>query len=169
MENSTNGKCCPVCGGCSKGCCIKKILLPALLGFIFIFGYDYALHMIVLKPQYDATPNLWRTADDMKTVMPIMLLFQFLTAFALACLHAKGFSCSCKKGMCFAIKTAILLGVFTAYPYLFLPVTSSLGLYWFVGGFVKGFGLSFIFCIIAKMCRKGDGSCGTDGMKQGCG
>ncbi len=165
MENA--GKKCPMCQ-CTKCECIK-MLIPVVIGFVYIFILEFILHGVLLKSQYEATAHLWRSPEDMQAMFPFMLLTQFLTAFITAFIftrHYKGKGIG--EGLRYGKFIGLLIGVLNIAPYAWTPVPAMLAMAWFAGGFLKGIGLGALFGLIAEKCCKGDSSCGT-GSGKSCG
>lgn len=151
---------CPLCK-CDK-CKCPKMLLAVLIGFAYIFAYEFVLHGILLKPEYEATASLWRTPEEMKALFPMMLGFQFLMSAALFCIFMCGFEKSLKGGLTFGVKLGILCGLGMSYSYIWTPIPALLAVQWFLGNFVKVLGLGLIFGFLASKCCKGE-SCSTGG------
>ena len=75
---------CPI-----SGVSIPHFLLSALLGFIFIFVFDFVVHGKILMAIYQTTPQLWRTPEDMQAHGYWMLLVQGLTALITAFIYTR--------------------------------------------------------------------------------
>ena len=59
---------------------IPRLIGAMIVGFILVSGTDYLIHEVWLKPEYQATKELWRTEADMMARMPWMFGAEFLFA-----------------------------------------------------------------------------------------
>ena len=52
--------------------------------------------------------------------------------------------------MCFGIKIGLLLGIWNAGAYVYLPIPQQLAIAWFFTGLVEGIGAGIILGIVCK-------------------
>ena len=69
MENNAQ---CPIKG------CLGKLLVGSFITFILLFGMGFLVHHVWLMPIYQQTAALWRPMDQMKDMLPLMLLYYAL-------------------------------------------------------------------------------------------
>ena len=62
---------CPI-----TGVNIPRFLIMSIVGFLFLFGYDYLVHHVLLMDVYEQTTNLWCSPDTMQDFFPLMLARQ---------------------------------------------------------------------------------------------
>ncbi len=140
---------CPI-----TGINICKFFTSTLVGFAFIFGFDFAFHNVLLGDIYAETPELWRPVAEMK--MGWMLGTQILLAMVTAFIYAQNVE---GKGIGEGLRFGAMIGVFMAImmagSYAWMPISLELALFWAVGGLVLGLGLGVIYSFTYKCC----GSC----------
>jgi len=170
MENNAN---CPIKG------CLGKLLCTAIPVFIVLFVMGYLIHHVWLMPIYQQTANLWRPMDQMKDMMPLMLLYYAVLALAIsalfckvkkgimACIAAEGAEAECKiggkycpikYGVCFGVVIGVLMGTLCAGSYIWTPIPGELAVKWFIGDVVQGIVIGVVLMLIChckmKNCAK---------------
>ncbi|PCJ97024.1 MAG: hypothetical protein COA45_10410 [Zetaproteobacteria bacterium] len=137
---------CPV-----TGVNIIRFWSMSLIGFIFVFGYDFVFHGVLLQEQYQATQHLWRGLDEMQLYFPVAMAAQLALSVTLAYVFTRNFEGSgIGEGVRFGMALGLVLGVasFGIYPYM--PIPLSLAVLWFCGTFFEVLGLGVIFSLIYK-------------------
>lgn len=118
---------------------IKRYVGAALALFAFIFFYEWFVHGFILMSKYKETPQVWRSFDEMAANMPISMLFQLVFAAWVAFMFTQFYPVGgVSNGLLFGLYVGILVGILTATWYLWLPVSSILGLSWFFSGIIEG-------------------------------
>lgn len=153
--NNTNkkGMYCPL-----TGAYIPRLLLCAIVGFVFIFAFDFVLHAQILAGTYKQAPQLWRTDADMQTYLGYGMLMQFLTAFLLAAIYSKGHEGKgIGEGLRYGLLIGLLLGICGAAALAYMPIPVELAQAWFAGGLAEGLGLGVIYSLLytSPCCAKG--------------
>lgn len=129
----------------------KCFAICIIVGFAFVFGYEYVVHHILLGPTYETTPQLWRPMETMEQFMPIMLGVQILTVSILCYLYTLGHEGKgIGEGIRFGLVVGLLLGVMQGSAYVWMPISQMLALSWFAAVLVKTIGLGIIFSLIYK-------------------
>lgn len=137
---------CPI-----TGANLKYLIISVIIGFAFVFGFDYVVHQILLSDVYAQTPNLWRSYEDMQTLFPFILLNQFLIAFLVAVVFSKNYEAKgLMEGVRFGVLIGLLMGVMMGSSYLWLPISQTLGWAWFGAYFGEGLGLGIIYSLTYK-------------------
>ena len=137
---------CPI-----TGVNIPRFLATTLAGFVFIFGYDFALHGNLLMGIYEQTSDLWRDPEEMKTFFPYMLSTQFFTALLAAFIFTRNYEGKgIGEGLRFGIMLGLLFGVMMSASYAWMPIPTALAGAWFAGGLGMGIGLGVIFSLIYR-------------------
>lgn len=143
-----------------KNCNLKACLKPVVLLYLFFFGYEFFVHGIVLRSMYVETAALWRPSAD-QSVRAFSLLRYLVMAGVLTCLFKKfrlGYAscegssteaatthCPVKSGgLYFGVKIGLLLGIWSAGCFVYLPIPSSLAVAWFLTGLFEGIGAGLI-------------------------
>jgi hypothetical protein len=67
-----------------------KFIIAIVVIFIAWMLGDFAVHGVLLKPEYMKLPSLMRTEADQGAFMPWMLLAHLLLAFAFVWVYTKG-------------------------------------------------------------------------------
>ena len=134
---------------------IPRLLLAILAGFIFVFGSDFVIHTIWLKPDYMASMQLWRSDPEMMTRFPWMIAGHFLCAFAFVLIWAIGFAPG--GNMTIAVIYGLLMGLFsqvhTIISYVVSPMPGELSCKWFFSGLVQAVLLGIITFLTYKPAR----------------
>src|ERR1043165_7076939 len=87
----------------------KSLLITIPVAFVTVWVTDFLIHAVWLGSTYKATASLWRPEAEMMTMMPWMLLAQFLVAaacntiFAACVAEKRCLSCSVKYAACMGI------------------------------------------------------------------
>jgi len=132
-----------------------KRLLPAILVvFLFIFGYEWVFHGVLLKGIYESTPQLWRPQSTMPQFMPFLFAGQFLFSLFLGLIFAKGYeNRGIGEGVRFGILMGLLLSTVNLVWYAVQPLPEILVLYWVLGGILE---MVIAGILLAAICRPKD-------------
>lgn len=145
---------CPI-----TGVSIPWFLLTVVAGFVFIFGYQYVVHGILLMPTYELTPQLWRTEPEMQAMFPWCIGFKLLLVAITAMLYTRNHEGKgVMEGVRFGVLLGLLMGVMMMSSYLWMPISFDLALGWLAAGFGEGLGLGVIYSLIYR-CGPCVGSC----------
>jgi hypothetical protein len=123
---------------------LKRYLLSVVIVFILWSVLDFVLHGVILSQAYQATAQLWRSMEEMKT--GLMYLSSLLTAAAFVGAYALlAADKSVKTGTLYGI----MMGLFSGIPmalgsYSYMPITCYIALVWFCG--------SVILMTLAGLC-----------------
>ncbi len=148
----------------------QSCLYSIVVGFLFLFGFNWLFHGIVLADAYVATADMWRTPAEMEELKWWCMATQLLIVILLAKLYCKMNCCKgIQGGVCFGVLAGLLLAVLDARAYIYSPLPESLAVAWAIGSLVSGVGLGIIFSYFksccgsqcATSCCKPEGSCAT--------
>ena len=155
--------------GCKMTQCVKPMLISTIAVAIVLFGLEYVIHGIWLKPMYQQTAALWRPEGEMGMfpwcIIRLLTLSFIYSALFCKCKIAKmdeacstdGKACCPIKGsLCFGIVLGSLIGVMMASSYLWMPIPGELAIKWFIAGLVEGVVVS---AVLSCLCSKKSGSC----------
>ncbi|MBU6236162.1 MAG: hypothetical protein KGQ41_09980 [Alphaproteobacteria bacterium] len=154
-DQPSTGLVCPI-----TGCPIKKILITTIIVMIATYAYDFLFHGVLMRADYEATANLWRSEADMKALFPFCLIYHGVLAFAVSglyCMYAKGCACGgkCPKtGMKFGLFIGLIVGIGMFSSYIWLPMPLAMAVKWLVGGVVWGLLIGFVLSKVASCCCK---------------
>lgn len=130
---------------------IKRFFISVLIGFAFVFGYEFLIHGILLVPSYELTPQLWRPTEEFENFMPFATAMQFLITATLCFIYTrhhegKGIG----EGFRFGVMFGTLLGLGCMAAYAWMPISFTLAVSWFFACFFKIIGLGVIFSLAYK-------------------
>ncbi len=139
----------------------KSCLYSVVGGFVFLFGFNWLYHGVVLSGAYEATADMWRTPAEMEELKWWSFGSQLLIVVLLASLYDKMKCCKgIQGGVCFGVLAGLLLAVLDASSYIYMPIPESLAVAWAIGGIVSGVGLGIIFSYFKSCCETS--CCTTD-------
>lgn len=131
---------------------IKRLVLAIVVAFIFIFGTDFLIHGVWLKPDYDASKALWRPEVEMGARFPWMMAAQLLAAITFVWIWALGFAA--RGTVALACTYGLLLGlavqVTSIVNYVVMPFPPHLALKWFCIGLAQAIVLAVITFFVYK-------------------
>lgn len=115
----------------------KRLILAALAVFVAWTALDFLIHGIILRADYEATAELWRPQQEMKTAL--MHIAGLIFALAFTCIYAwfigeKNLGTALAYGLVFGVGAGISMGYGT---YSVMPVPYKMALVWFLGTLVK--------------------------------
>lgn len=124
----------------------KRCFFAFLAAFVFIFGYEFVFHGMLLKSSYMETATLWRDDAGFQGHFPILLLGQAVLAFfftAIYCRYTGG-----------GVKLGILIGLlFTGgelIQFAVQPLTTKILFAWMIGGVVE---FAIVGAIVGAICK----------------
>lgn len=129
----------------------KRLILAIIAGWVVIFATDFLIHGFWLKPDYEATKNIWRPETDMQALMCWMFFAQFLCAATFVIIWAKGFaggSIGC--GVVFGLLMGLFQQIWAIVNYVVLPMPGELAVKWFCSGLVQAILLGIVTALVYK-------------------
>jgi hypothetical protein len=133
---------------------IKRILLATLAVFVAWEILDYFIHMVILSSSYEATAHLWRSADQMKTglmlIVVILVSLLFVTIYA-RLISPKNLRTAISFGFLFGLAGGISMGYGS---YSVLPIPYHMALDWFLGTLVEATVAGLLVGLIVKEEKK---------------
>lgn len=129
----------------------KRFAICSLVGFAFVFAYEFVVHGILLVPTYELTPELWRPMEEYQSYMPFATGMQLLTTAVLCYIytrHHEGKGVG--EGVRFGVMVGLLLGLMQFSSFAWMPISMTLAAAWLVVAIVKTVGLGVIFSLIYK-------------------
>ena len=117
---------------------VKRLVLSCIAVFIFIFGFSWIFHGMLLKPIYVSTASLWRTDVEMEHYFGWLMLGQFVMAIGFCAIYARFApmatgACSVCSATAYGFLTGILFGGNTLIVYAVQPLPAKLIFIWFIG------------------------------------
>ena len=130
---------------------MKRLIFAIIAGWVVIFATDMLIHGMWLKPDYEATKNIWRSETDMNARIAWMFFAQLLCAAAFATVWAKGVGGgSLKCGLMFGIMMGLFQQIWAIVSYVILPMPGELAVKWFFSGMVQAILLGIVTALIYK-------------------
>lgn len=116
---------------------MKRFVLSVLAVFLAWSGLDFVIHGVILQRSYEATAQLWRPMNEMKTW--VMNLVVLIASLAFVSVYArffaqKGIRTGAEYGAWFGLGTGISMGYGS---YAVMPLPYSIALAWFLGTLVE--------------------------------
>tara|TARA_B110000967_G_C18580269_1_gene409302 strand:- start:36 stop:437 length:402 start_codon:yes stop_codon:yes gene_type:complete len=115
---------------------LKGIVLAIVAIFIAWSALDFIIHGMLLKETYEATAHLWRTMQETNMMLMHAVTLAIATCFVLLyerCVSEKSVSMGLKLGVLFGLAA----GIMSASAYVYMPISFTLAIDWFVGTLVK--------------------------------
>ncbi len=130
---------------------ISRFLLTAIVGFAFVFSFDFLIHQNLLIGYYEQTMNLWRPPAEMQSFMPYMFAYQALLVVIVEFIYTRNHDGKgITEGLRFGLQIGILLALLNAAAYIWMPLPKELALGWAASGLGTGLGLGIIFSLLYK-------------------
>ena len=116
-----------------------RYIIASLAVWVFMFGYEWLLHGVILEPFYLETPDLWRTCAAMGNHFHWLVLGQMIFAFLFSYIFTKGYE---NRGIAEGARYGWWIGLLLAAPNLIMyavqPLPALLVMGWSVGGLIEG-------------------------------
>jgi|SRR5215831_19616904 len=94
-----------------------RLFLASLAAFVAYFASGSVVFGIGLAKEYAQYPALYRTAEGIKTVMPIGMLSTFVSLVVVSILYAKGYQGG--SGLAEGARFGVLIGIFAVCGFVF--------------------------------------------------
>jgi hypothetical protein len=116
---------------------IKRSILAVVAIFITWSVIDFVIHGVLLAETYEATADLWRPMEEMKTgqmyALSFVIVFLFTSAYG--CLVSPK---SLGAGLKFGLILGLIVGGGMGFgSHTYLPIPMSLALSWFAGVLIE--------------------------------
>lgn len=142
MQNNA----CPTDGKekCAKPCLFQHILIPFVIVFTTIFGFEWAFHGHYMMDAYTATASLWRPVAEMEQYGWVSMLRIAVTSGIIVCLFyclrkkSAGCGCPAQMGIKFGAKIGLLLGIHDFGCYAYMPIPMDIAVKWLIGDIIMG-------------------------------
>src|SRR5258708_3672997 len=127
----------------------KRLIIAIFTAFVFLFGSNFLIHGLWLRPDYMATMSLWRSEAERNVRFAWMLSGQLLMAATFVVLWAAGFAG--RGGVKCACAPRLLIGSFSHATTLSTSLVNALpgeiALKWFFSGLAQAGGFGWTFCL----------------------
>jgi len=130
---------------------MKRCLLSVVAVFIFVFGFEWLFHGVLMADAYSQTASMWRTDEAMQAKFGWIIGGHFLFALMLTIVFKRGYeNRGLLEGVRFGIIMALLLNAPMLAMYAVAPYPDMMVVKWVAAGFVKLIGVGLILAFIAK-------------------
>lgn len=132
----------------------RRYIIACIATWIFMFGYEWVLHGVVLKPLYMETSDLWRTDTAMCEHFHWLVFGQGIFAFLFGYIFTKGYE---GRGIWEGARYGWWIGLLMAAPNLVMyavqPLPPLLIVGWSVGGLIEGTLAGMVLAAIYRPLR----------------
>ena len=129
----------------------KRFILSFIAAFIFIFGFEFVWHGMLLMETYEQTAQFWRPMDDHEQYFHIMVISQLAQAFLLTFIFTRAYE---GKGIMEGVRYGIYIGLLLASldfaVYCYMPLPFTLILSWMGSSLIKCVGVGTILALVYK-------------------
>lgn len=132
--------------------CSKRNLIPFIAAFVFIFGFDWVYHGILLEGMYAETAHLWRPQEELDSMMPWCIGFHLLYTGLIAALYCFAAPATMNKALRLGLLLGALVGFINAAAYIHMPMPGTLAVAWLVGALVQIPAACAIMFMVGKKC-----------------
>ena len=120
---------------------LRQRFVPVIGSFVVIWVADFVIHHVWLGGFYKAHAAWWRPEAEMTSMLPLMVLAQFLLAWLMTVVYEKGYEAG-KPGLAQGVRFGLLIGLLLAGPANLLhlvvyPYPASLIASWLIGGLIQ--------------------------------
>lgn len=134
-----------------------RLILSIICTYVFVFGFDFLYHGILLVDIYNQTAFLWRSPSDMAEKMNFVLAVQLGFSVFMCVLYAYyAPETTFGQGLRFGFAIGLLLGLMQMGTYTFMPISFLLTWLWFSGTFIQCLTMGAIMGLIYKRPEKYD-------------
>lgn len=130
---------------------IKRLIPAIIVAFVVLWGTDFLIHGIWMKPDYLATKSLWRPEMEMGSYMGWMLGAQFLFAITFVLLWTR-WADTARLGCAFGygLLMGVFSGVWAIIMYVVIPMPGSIACKWFFAGIAQAILLGIVTFYVYK-------------------
>jgi hypothetical protein len=130
---------------------MKRLFLGIVVAYLVIFGTDYLIHEVWLKPDYEATKSIWRPEADMQSRFYWLILAQIICAVTFVIIWAKGVVVgSVGNGIGFGLLMGLFQQIWVMVNYVIIPMPSELAVKWFFSGLVQAVLIGITTALVYK-------------------
>jgi hypothetical protein len=116
----------------------KRGAITLIVAFVFIFGFEFVWHGVLMKPAYAETAGLWRTNGDFLHHFWLLLLGHAVVAFAFTGLYISKIGVPrVATGMAYGIVIGIFCAGADLIRFAVQPLTIKILWMWIAGGLIE--------------------------------
>jgi|GEM_PF-1845032 len=139
---------CPI-----SGVNIPRFLSATIAGAIFLYAFEYIVHVHLLMDTYQQTPQLWLSVEAMQENAAWGFVRLFALVAAIGYLYTRNHEGKgADEGVRFGLAVGAILGISMASSYLWMPISGDLAVSWLLTGIGKGLGIGVIFSLMYVPC-----------------
>jgi hypothetical protein len=134
----------------------KKWIIAGLVIFVVDQLLSYLIHNVILSGAYEATAQLWRSMEEMNSMMWLIWLSGLIWSFIFVFVFAKGYE---GGGLMEGIRYGLIMGIFFSIPmslatYATQPISFGLAAGWLVLGIIDITILGVLAALLYKPLEK---------------
>lgn len=119
---------------------MKKLILAAIVAYVFLMATNYLVHSVWLMPDYNAIPQSHRSAGSIARHMWAMLLGQLFFAAMFAYIYSRGVER--KPWLAQGIRYGVVMTCMTVIPsslgeYTVYIIPYALAIKWLIAGAIQ--------------------------------
>lgn len=118
---------------------MKRLIIACIVVFLFVFGYNWVLHGVVLKNAYAESAQLWRGEAEMGRYFVWLLFGQLIMSIMFCVIYAlrRGTDGGPGQGAGYGFLVALLLSSGTFISYAVEPLPGKIAAAWFIGDLIQ--------------------------------
>jgi hypothetical protein len=116
----------------------KRGVIALIVAFVFIFGFEFVWHGLLMKPSHAETATLWRAEPDFLNHFWLLVLGHAVVAFAFTGLYISQVGLpSATTGMGYGIGIGIFCAGGDLIRFAVQPLTTKILWMWIAGGLIE--------------------------------
>ena len=124
---------------------MSRYFLSVVTTFVFIISFNFLYHGMMLADMYGQFSGIWRPDGDIESLFTFNILVQLFLAGVISWIFTTNYEGKgIQEGVRFGFYVGILIGVIHLGLYVYLPISLTLGLAWFVGSVILGVGSGIV-------------------------
>jgi hypothetical protein len=133
----------------------KRTIINVIAAFAVIWVTDFLIHQVVLKADYLATKNLWRSPDEMRLLFKWILVAELMAAAGLTVVWLNAFAATAKPAD--ALRFGLFAGLLgSAYAPMFhavMPIPGLLCVKWVIFGVLQAIFVSLVLYALTRPAK----------------
>jgi hypothetical protein len=130
---------------------MKRFIFATIAAFIFVGGFEFLVHGVLLSETYQQTQNLWRTKEGSEQYFHFMLMSQFGFAMATTFFFTRFCNGGCLlEGARFGIYLGLVIAAIDLGSYCYMPIPLTLTFSWMTASLFKAVGTGVVLGLVYR-------------------